>query len=111
MSTQGPYPVMPYAEPGTPSRGKSVFGWVLFIALAVMFFMLIRQRDQARAQISLNEFEALLQESKVARITIYEDSIRGSAPAAGLTTMNGVPVLGFQVAAPSGANGNWSFIQ
>ncbi|MGB7161312.1 MAG: ATP-dependent zinc metalloprotease FtsH [Tepidisphaeraceae bacterium] len=50
--------------------GRGLLGWVLFIALAVMLFVLLNQGNRAQPQIAYSEFESRLLVDKVASVEI-----------------------------------------
>jgi cell division protease FtsH len=58
------------------SRG--LLGWVVFIVLAAMVFMLFRQNNNRYQDISLLQFESELDAGHVASLTISGDEIDGS---------------------------------
>src|SRR5687768_8690482 len=90
--------------------GKGLFGWVLFIALAVMLFMLLQKGTTQYAQIPLSEFTSRLEADKVAKLTIDSDKIlgefRGNGEAIGDKTVGK-----FQTALPAGASSTWEATQ
>src|SRR5687767_5549750 len=57
--------------------GRGLFGWVLFIALAVMLFMLLNKGSTQYASIPLSEFTGRLQADRVKTLTIEGDKILG----------------------------------
>src|SRR2546426_3939769 len=70
--------------PGPMRFGRGLFGWMLFIALAVMLFMFLRQQSVQTQNIDIGEFESRLAVDKVAKVIIQGDVITGefSAPQA-----------------------------
>src|SRR3954467_12445647 len=57
--------------------GRGFFGWFLFIALAVMLFMLLNKNSTSYATIPLSEFVSRLKADKVSNLTIDGDKITG----------------------------------
>src|SRR5687767_9704946 len=57
--------------------GRGLFGWVLFIALAVMLFMLLNKGSTQYASIPLSEFTTRLQQDRVETLTIETDKLLG----------------------------------
>src|SRR3954468_15021100 len=66
--------------PPTPNGmrfGRGLFGWVLFIALMVMLFLLINSKNATSQTISISEFESRLQSDKVSKVVVTGDDISG----------------------------------
>ncbi|HEY8665170.1 MAG TPA: ATP-dependent metallopeptidase FtsH/Yme1/Tma family protein, partial [Tepidisphaeraceae bacterium] len=93
------------------SRG--LFGWVLFILLAIMLFILLNQGSKPSKTISLSDFQHYLNEDQVKALTIEGDKITGelskeiavpSAQDKGLVKL-------FNTSIPSGASQSWEFTQ
>jgi cell division protease FtsH len=59
--------------------GRGLFGWILFIGLAVMLFVLLNQSGRGVPEIDYSEFESRLggAEDKVASIQVEGDKITG----------------------------------
>src|SRR5436190_24063271 len=57
--------------------GRGLFGWVLFVALAVMLFMLLNKSQTQYARIALSDFWSRLEGDKVATLTIEQDKVLG----------------------------------
>ena len=57
--------------------GRGLFGWVLFIGLAVMLFVLLQGNRAAQGEIEYSEFESRLDQDKVAWIRFTGDKIEG----------------------------------
>src|SRR5215207_4013667 len=57
--------------------GRGLFGWVLFVALAVMLFMLLNKGSTQYASIPMSEFEHRLKDDRVKTLTIEADKILG----------------------------------
>src|SRR5690349_103701 len=108
--TQSPPPFrMDYAWPGTPKperRGRSIFGWVLFIGLAIMLFLLLRQQQVSTNDISLSEFKDDLVNGKVRRVIVESDQIDGD-----FNTANPNTGSRFRVQIPQNMGADWGFLQ
>ncbi|MGH7214897.1 MAG: ATP-dependent metallopeptidase FtsH/Yme1/Tma family protein, partial [Tepidisphaeraceae bacterium] len=57
--------------------GRGLFGWVLFIGLAVMLFMLLNHKQKQFTPIALSDFKNALVDKKVAKLTIEGDDVTG----------------------------------
>src|SRR5690348_7445238 len=57
--------------------GRGLFGWILFIALAIMLFMLLSKTQTAYTPITLSDFYDGLKNDKVSEITIEGDRVLG----------------------------------
>src|ERR1700722_9042961 len=57
--------------------GRGLFGWVLFIGLAIMLFMLLQQNKHNYQTIQMSEFENYLSSNEVKSITIDGDEVSG----------------------------------
>jgi cell division protease FtsH len=90
--------------------GRGLFGWVLFVALAIMGIALLQMKPKP-AQISLSEFKKQLQADKVQSLTIEPDEIEGqfASPMTIATTQGAAPVQFFRVSIAAGATANWDF--
>src|SRR6476661_2566094 len=58
--------------------GRGVFGWVLFIGLAVMLFMLLNQNGQNFRDVSLNDLLHQLENGKVKEMVIDGAEAQGT---------------------------------
>src|SRR4051812_17827758 len=56
--------------------GRGVFGWVLFIGLAVLLFMLVQKQNRVPS-IDLSLFWTQLDQGKISELTLESDEIRG----------------------------------
>ena len=57
--------------------GRGVFGWVLFIGLAVMLFMFLQNKSRNYTTIDLSQFWTELDNGKVKELTIEADEVYG----------------------------------
>ena len=76
MSSQPP--IAEYASPGmTPIRrtGRSLFGWMLFVGLAILFFLLMRQGRSSTPTVSFGQFQTDLAAAVVQQVTVSPDEV------------------------------------
>src|SRR5437868_7779699 len=83
MAEQRP-PERPQRKNGRPTPangglrfGRGLFGWMLFIGLAVMLFLLLQKTKTSFTPIAVSEFEGRLVDDKVRSATIEGDEITG----------------------------------
>jgi cell division protease FtsH len=57
--------------------GRGLFGWVLFISLAIMLVMLLRSTTAAHYPIPISDFENLYASGKIADFTIDGNDVEG----------------------------------
>ncbi len=104
-------------RPGTANGGlrfgRGLFGWVLFGALAIMLFVLLRQQRNQYATISLNEFYDKLKTDKIDTVKIEADEVMGKFR--GTETVSSNPhekVSFFRTSIPSGmGSASWDFVK
>ncbi len=88
--------------------GRGVFGWVLFVGLAVMLFMLVNKQSRGYTPVNLDVFWTNLENGKVKELTIEGDQIKGQfstkVPAA-----NGPDIEYFKTDLTTGASMDWNF--
>ena len=88
-------------RPVAPRRfGRSVFGWVLFIGLAIMLFLLLSKQGGQFKSISLDEFVARVEDKRVVSMVIDAGEITGRLS-------DGTE---FRTAIPDGLASRWEFI-
>jgi cell division protease FtsH len=97
----------PPAGNGGLRVGRGLFGWVLFIALAVMLFMLLNKSQQQFAPVPLSDFISRLQDDKVSKLTIDGDKILGEFTKPEPIGEKGQSVGKFQTALPAGSSQTW----
>jgi ATP-dependent Zn protease len=101
----------PWQQPSTPPlrRTRSLFGWILFIGLAVMLFLLLQKGSGPSASIPLNDLVQELHTGNVRSVLIEGDrlvcQLRATKPN-GVTTATRV-----SAALPAGTTGSWAFTQ
>jgi len=103
-------PVAP-APPAKSSR-RGVFGWVVFIGVCVLLFMLLSQRAPApRGEaIPLSEFTTRLTAGQVRALSVGADEIRGEFNAA-QALPGGRSAVYFRTQLPPGAADSWAFME
>jgi cell division protease FtsH len=70
-------PARPSPGPGGMKFGRGVFGWVLFIGLAIMLFVLLRQQQGNVSDISWSDLKEKLAAGQVRSVTIESDQLLG----------------------------------
>ena len=106
-----PYP-LPYASPRNAPRrrfGRGLFGWLLFVGLAALLFVWLKQQSPVFATIPFSDFYDQFTGGNVSRIVIDEAEITGSLSTPRI--VSGRVVTKFRAYLPSGASGSWQFIQ
>ncbi len=104
-------------RPGVPNGGlkfgRGLFGWVLFGALAIMLFVLLRQQRNQTTTIALNEFFNELKLGKVDKVTIEQDEVSGKfVEARPIVSVTGGKVTWFRTPIPSGMGStSWDFVK
>ena len=83
--------------------GRGLFGWVLFIALAVMLFMLLSKSQAQYARVALSDFYSRLETDKVANFTIEGDRVLGEFREPEPVGERGERVGKFQTEFPTGS--------
>jgi cell division protease FtsH len=101
--------------PAAPNGGmrfsRGVFGWVLFVVLAIMLFMLLSQGKKNEQKVDIGNFQTWLAEGKVESVTIESDEIHGE-----FTSMMSLPEVEkpfklFHTEIPTGVVNDWAFTQ
>src|SRR3954447_882000 len=70
-------PVRPPSGPGGMKFGRGVFGWVLFIGLAIMLFVLLKTQQQNAAGVGGSDFRTQFESGNVRTVTIEADQLIG----------------------------------
>jgi ATP-dependent Zn protease len=100
-----------YHTPQPRKRRRMWFGFVLFIALALLLFSLLKTQTPPANWISVSEFESRLDVDQVKQVTITGDELNGSFNRPLLITSAGsTPITQFRVALPSGIGGSAQFV-
>jgi ATP-dependent Zn protease len=110
MTTSPPPPIPPTWQTLQPSRsfGKGVFGWALFIGLAVMLFVLLKTSQSSTAEVALSDLTMQLERENVRDISIDKDELTGEFLTPPSFT-NGM--TRFRTSLPEGLGSQWSFVQ
>jgi cell division protease FtsH len=87
--------------------GRGLFGWILFVGLAFMVFMLLNRGQDTAEEVYLSDFLRLLEADKVRTLTIVGDEIRGEFTEP-QTPQN---IMNFVTAVPAGTAADWQFTQ
>ncbi|MGH7179136.1 MAG: ATP-dependent zinc metalloprotease FtsH [Tepidisphaeraceae bacterium] len=95
---------------GNMRFGRGVFGWVLFILLAVMLFVLVQSHNRSATHIDLDRFWTLLNEHKVKEVTIEGDEVSGELQP-GAYLLDGHDVKAFRTTLPQNNSTDWKFTQ
>src|ERR1700733_6153151 len=88
--------------------GRGVFGWVLFIGLAVMLFMLVQKQSRNYTPINLDTFWTNLNNGKVKELTISGDEIQGQFSQK-IPSPNSPDIEFFRTTLPTGTSSGWDF--
>jgi cell division protease FtsH len=99
----------PAAGNGGMRFGRGVFGWILFIGLAFMLFMLVQKNQRAYTAINLDTFWAELNNGKVKELTIEGDEVQGQFSQKLPAAPTGGDVEYFRTTLPTGTSMNWEF--
>jgi len=67
----------PIPPGGGMKMGRGVFGWVIFIALAIMLVVLVRQSQNNANQTDYSTFQQQLADGRVNKVTIESDQLTG----------------------------------
>ena len=108
-------PVINYASPGTvhrpPRRFAGLFGWVLFIGLAVMLFLMLQAKGKGAPEVPLSDFDSQLESGNVSQVVIDGDTLRGVLTRPAPLGVGGSAIVNFRVELPPTMSQNWNFIQ
>jgi len=117
MTDPTPPPVMNYASPGTtrpprtPSFARGIFGWVLFIGLTVMLFVVLQGKRQPSFEIPLSELTTELSNGNVREVVVDGDTLRGHFVKSPANRPSASAVGAFRVELPPTMSQSWSFLQ
>jgi ATP-dependent Zn protease len=107
---QTPPGYIPFATPAAPRRsfGRGLFGWLLFIGLMVMLFVVLK-RDQGKAyELSLNDLRSELDNGNLKSIVIEGDELSGQFVTPPSSTSGSAR---YRTVLPAGTAGQWTFVQ
>ena len=83
----------------TPSNGgmrfgRGVFGWVLFIGVAILLFLYLNHQGRTRQEIKINEFYEKLDSNQIQELRITCDEVAGTLKTEEPARAHGRPALG-----------------
>src|SRR5437016_2455175 len=82
--------------------GRGLFGWVLFIGLAVMLFIILQNKGHGSVNIDISELKRQFKDGNVEVVTVDGDTLRGNF-LRDITTA-GQKVHSFRTEVPQGSN-------
>jgi ATP-dependent Zn protease len=100
-------PAVPVKKPGGFRKG--LFGWLVFIGLAVMLILLAPKGKKATSDLSLGDFHDHLVAGDVQSLTVGTDVVEGQLRSPSTVTGKVPSVSRFRMQLPAGTTGNWSF--
>jgi len=87
--------------------GRGLFGWVFFIAMAILLVMLLYTKNHTSTPIQLTELYHEFDRHNVDSVIIEGDTIRGSFKASTQVSKSSTLVKDFTCEVPPGAAGGW----
>jgi cell division protease FtsH len=90
--------------------GRGLFGWVLFISLAIMLIMLLKSTSPAYQKIPFSDFENLLTAHNVDSFTIDGDDIEGEVKQSVVIPGAGANQRWFSTEYPQGTFSNTNYL-
>ncbi|HWE97532.1 MAG TPA: ATP-dependent zinc metalloprotease FtsH [Tepidisphaeraceae bacterium] len=105
-------------RPGLPSGGirfqRGLFGWILFVALAIMLFSYVNGKGHEYTSIPFSEFLTNMRAGKVQSLTVEGDNLTGkfNEPIV-ISGLKGGPtkIQKFQTDAPANTLNQWQFVE
>ncbi len=91
--------------------GRGVFGWVLFVGLAIMLFMLFSQNRRTYHEIDWSAFTTQLRADKVKVLTVEGEEITGQFVSPLDVDGKGEKVEHFKTPLLTGISTNWEFLK
>ena len=88
--------------------GRGVFGWFLFIGLAVMLFMLVQKQTKSYTAINLDQFYTELDNGKIKEMTMEGDQIHGQFIQK-VSIPDGREIDSFKTELPTGVSADYQF--
>src|SRR3954468_8072939 len=101
-------PTRKNGRPPAPGRrfGRGGFGWVLFILLAIMLFVLVQGKNRQSHTIPIGDFYTALNADQVQGVTVEGDELVGDFKAE-----QNIPTVGkvksFRTNVPTGNSADW----
>lgn len=98
-------------RPGGGMRfGRGVFGWVLFIGVAILLFLYLQNQGPTRTEISIDEFYAKRDAGDIKQAKIVGEGVEGTFfDGKEANTGNGAKIKDFRVVFPLGVTQDLSF--
>jgi ATP-dependent Zn protease len=104
------YPQTQNVPPRGSKLGRGLFGWVLFIGLAVMLFVVLNNRSTAHNDISITEFRKAVMDGNIAEVSVQDDYIQGRFIKPMQTQRSATGIAQFRVDIPKGVGTDWRFL-
>lgn len=67
----------PGANGGGMRFGRGLFGWVLFIGLAVMLFIVLQTKNRTRQDVSISELDTQARNANISELVVEDNVVRG----------------------------------
>jgi ATP-dependent Zn protease len=99
-----------YSSPTSPQRfGRGLFGWILWVSLAVLLFVWLKQSNNATVALPFSTVYREIAKGNVSRIVLDGEEMTGTfrAPVANGATS----VSTFRTSLPQGLGGSWGFVR
>jgi cell division protease FtsH len=90
--------------------GRGLFGWVLFIFIAIMLIMLLKNSSQATQKIPFSDFENMLASHSVESFTIDGDDVEGEVKTGVVIPGAGANQRWFSTEYPQGTFSNTNYL-
>ena len=87
--------------------GRGLMGWLLFVALAALLFVWLKQQNPGAVTIPLNSFMQQVESAKIEKLVIDGNEVTGKLKSEEL--INGQKVTNFRTYLPDGTAQNWQF--
>lgn len=98
-----------YAAIATPRWTGKLFGWILFIGLAIIFSALFQLRTSKHVSISFTQLNSEIIAGNVSTMSVSDDEVTGEFQSP-LPTNGTAGISFFRCSLPTGPGGNLSFI-
>src|SRR5688572_8683054 len=100
--------------PGGPNGGmrfgRGLFGWVLFIGLAVMLFIVLNSKSRSATDIPLTEMEVQATNGNIKALTIDDHVVRADL-VTGIQVGNANNVTRVRTEVPAHVVGQWGYVE
>ena len=87
--------------------GRGLLGWLLFVAVAALLFVWLKQQSPGSTTIPLNVFWQQVEHTNIEKMVIDGDEVQGKFAREAL--VNGQRVLNFKTNLPGGTAQSWQF--